>query len=140
MYGNAGDRRDTIHLGRNMMSNILICLVIGLLAGTLSGLIGIGGGIIIVPALVMLIGLSQHMAQGTTLAMLVPPVGIAAAWTYYRAGFVDLRLAVWLCVGFVAGTVLGSRFAVLASEQTLERAFGVALIVVALKMFLLRAN
>jgi len=122
------------------MINILICLLIGLLAGTLSGLIGIGGGIIIVPALVMFIGLSQHMAQGTTLAMLVPPVGIAAAWTYYRAGFVDLPLAVWLCVGFVAGTVLGSRFAVLASEQTLERAFGVALMVVALKMFLFRAH
>ncbi len=122
------------------MAYILICLVIGLVAGTLSGLVGIGGGIIIVPSLVLLLGLSQHMAQGTTLAMLVPPVGFAAAWTYYRAGFVDLRVAGWLCVGFVVGTLLGSRFAVLASEQALERAFGLALIVVAVKLFLFPAH
>ena len=122
------------------MAYILICLVIGLVAATLSGLVGIGGGIIIVPSLVLLLGLSQHMAQGTTLAMLVPPVGFAAAWTYYRAGFVDLRVAGWLCVGFVVGTLLGSRFAVLASEQALERAFGLALIVVAVKLFLFPAH
>ena len=78
------------------MSNILFYLFLGLLAGALSGLIGIGGGIIIVPALVFLFGLSQHHAQGTTLALLVPPIGILAAWTYYKQGDVDLKIAAFI--------------------------------------------
>ena len=68
-------------------------ILLGLVAGILSGLIGIGGGTIIVPALVLFFGISQHMAQGTTLALLVPPIGILAAWTYYRQGYVDLHIA-----------------------------------------------
>lgn len=120
------------------MGNIVACLTIGLVAGILSGLVGIGGGIIIVPALVMIVGLSQHQAQGTTLAMLVPPVGIFAAATYYRAGYVDLRIAAWLCLGFVAGTLVGARLAILATETTLERVFGAALLIVGLKMIFVR--
>lgn len=120
------------------MSNVALCIAIGLVAGSLSGMVGIGGGIVIVPALVVFVGLSQHEAQGTTLAMLVPPVGLVAAWTYYRAGYVDLQLAGWLCLGFVVGTLAGSRLAIVASEVTLERIFGGALLLVGLKMILIR--
>jgi len=66
------------------MDNILLCLILGLIAGIVSGITGIGGGIIILPALIFLFGLSQHQAQGTTLALLVPPIDILAAWTYYK--------------------------------------------------------
>ena len=82
------------------MVQAILYLILGLAAGTLSGLIGIGGGVIIVPALVFLFGLPQHQAQGTTLALLVPPIGILAAWTYYKQGFVDLRLLRWFVWGF----------------------------------------
>jgi uncharacterized membrane protein len=74
-------------------------MLLGLIAGVLSGVNGIGGGVIIVPALVFIFGLSQHMAQGTTLALLVPPIGILAAWTYYREGYVDLKIAALICLG-----------------------------------------
>ncbi|MBX7168825.1 MAG: sulfite exporter TauE/SafE family protein [Pirellulales bacterium] len=120
------------------MTSTGLCVAIGLAAGTLSGLVGIGGGIVMVPALVLLLGLSQHEAQGTTLAMMVPPVGLAAAWTYYRAGYIDLRFAGWLCLGFVVGTLVGSRIAIAVSDVTLERIFGAALLVVGLKMILVR--
>jgi len=69
----------------------------------MSGLIGIGGGIVIVPALVFLFGMSQHLAQGTTLALLVPPVGILAALTYYNQGYVDLKAAGLICAGLLRG-------------------------------------
>lgn len=82
------------------MTSILLHLLLGLVAGTFSGLIGIGGGTIIVPVLVFLFGLSQHQAQGTTLALLVPPIGFFAAWTYYKQGYVDLKIAALICVGF----------------------------------------
>jgi uncharacterized membrane protein YfcA len=120
------------------MTGILPFLLLGLLAGTLSGLIGIGGGVIIVPALVFLFGLSQHQAQGTTLALLVPPIGILAAWTYYRQGYVDLKIAAVVCLGFFFGGLLGARIATSLSNIVLERIFGVALLLIALKMIFAR--
>jgi uncharacterized membrane protein YfcA len=116
------------------MVSISFYLLLGLIAGTFSGLIGIGGGIIIVPALVFLFGLSQHQAQGTTLALLVPPIGILAAWTYYKQGYVDLKIASLICIGFFFGGLLGAKFAIKLSNTTLERVFGVALLLIALKM------
>ena len=118
------------------MVNVLGYLVLGLGAGIFSGLIGVGGGVIIVPALVLLFGLSQHQAQGTTLAMLVPPVGLLAAWTYYREGYVHLPIAGWLCLGFFLGGFLGAKAAAALSDVTLERAFGVALLAISVKMIL----
>jgi len=118
------------------MMSILLYLILGLVAGILSGLIGIGGGTIIVPALVFLFGFSQHLAQGTTLALLVPPIGILAAWTYYRQGFVDLGIAAYICVGFFFGGMLGAKLATGLSNIVLERIFGVALLLIALKMIL----
>lgn len=75
------------------MTTILPYILLGLVAGILSGLIGIGGGIIIIPVLVFIFGFSQHMAQGTTLALLVPPIGILAALMYYKQGYVDVKVA-----------------------------------------------
>ncbi len=118
------------------MVDTLLFLLLGLVAGILSGLIGIGGGIIIVPALVFIFGLTQHQAQGTTLALMVPPIGILAAWTYYQKGFVDLRIAALVCAGFVVGGLLGAKLATNLSNVILEKIFGVALLLIALKMIL----
>jgi uncharacterized membrane protein YfcA len=109
-------------------------MLLGLVAGILSGLIGIGGGTIIVPALVLFFGISQHMAQGTTLALLVPPIGILAAWTYYRQGYVDLHIAGFICVGFFIGGLVGAKIATSLSNIVLERIFGAALLLISLKM------
>lgn len=111
-------------------------LVLGLLSGALSGLIGVGGGIFIVPALVFIFGLSQQQAQGTTLALLVPPIGLLAAWTYYKQGYVDLRIAALICLGFFFGGLLGAKIAVGISSRTLQKVFGSALLVISLKMIL----
>ena len=116
------------------MVNALLYLLLGLVAGVLSGLIGIGGGVMIVPALVFLFGLSQHQAQGTTLALLVPPIGILAAWTYYKQGYVNLEMAAFICLGFFFGSFFGAKVATGVSNIVLERIFGVALLLIALKM------
>lgn len=116
------------------MGNIAGYLILGLLAGVFSGLIGLGGGFLIVPALVFLFGMSQHQAQGTTLAMLVPPIGILAAWTYYQHGFVDVKVAAFIAVGFIVGSAVGARYAIGLSSETLGRVFGVALVLIGLKM------
>ncbi len=115
---------------------IILYLLLGLAAGAVSGLVGIGGGIIVVPALVFLFGFSQHGAQGTTLAMMVPPIGILAAWTYYSQGYVDIKVAGLLCAGFLFGGLLGARLAVTLSNPVLEKVFGAALLVVSLRMLL----
>jgi uncharacterized membrane protein YfcA len=116
------------------VGSVLLYLLLGLAAGVLSGLVGIGGGIIIVPALVLFFGLSQHQAQGTTLALMVPPIGILAAWTYYRHGDVDLRIAALVAAGFFLGGLIGARFATGLSNTVLEKIFGVSLLLVAVKM------
>ncbi len=116
------------------MVSALLYLLLGLAAGALSGLIGIGGGVVIVPALVFLFGLSQHQAQGTTLALLVPPIGILAAWTYYKQGYVNLEMAAFICLGFFFGSFLGAKIATGLSNIVLERILGVALLLIALKM------
>lgn len=116
-----------------MLQPVLL-LVLGLAAGILSGLIGIGGGVIIVPALIFLFGLSQHTAQGTTLAMLVPPIGILGAWMYYRSGYVDLKIAVLVGMGFILGSLFGAMFATRIPNVVLERIFGIAMLGIAVKM------
>jgi uncharacterized protein len=118
------------------MTDILLYILLGLTAGVLSGLIGIGGGVIIVPALVFVFGLSQHQAQGTTLALLVPPIGFLAAWTYYKQGYVDIRIAALIAVGFLVGSLLGAKLSTGLSNVVLEKVFGVALLLIAVKMIL----
>lgn len=118
------------------MVNNALFIVLGLVAGALSGLIGIGGGVIIVPALLFMFGFSQHQAQGTTLALLVPPIGILAAWTYYSHGYVDLKAAGLICMGFLGGSLAGAQLAAHVSNIVLERTFGIALLIIAVKMIL----
>ena len=116
--------------------NIFLYILLGVIAGILSGLIGIGGGIIIVPALVLLFGLSQHSAQGTTLALMVPPIGLLAALAYYKQGFVDLKIAAFVCIGFFIGGLLGAKLAIGIPETILKKMFGAVLLIVSVKMIL----
>jgi uncharacterized protein len=116
--------------------NIVLYLLLGLVAGILSGMLGIGGGIIVVPALVLLFGMSQHTAQGTTLAMMVPPIGLLAAWIYYKHGFVDLKIAAFLCLGFLLGGLLGADVTAAISGTALKKLFGVVMLIVSIKMLL----
>ena len=116
------------------MKSIFAYILLGLVSGSLSGLIGIGGGVLIVPALVFLFGFSQHQAQGTTLAMLVPPIGIFAAWAYYKQGFVDIRVAAFLAVGFIVGSWFSARYVSNVPNELLEKMFGIAIVLIGLKM------
>lgn len=116
--------------------NIILYLSVGLLGGIVSGMLGIGGGVIMIPALAFLFGLSQHQAQGTTLAIMVPPIGLLAAWTYYKAGFIDLKIAAFVCLGFFFGGLLGAKLVVGLPEPVLRKIFGVALLMIAIKMIL----
>ncbi|MEO6902314.1 MAG: sulfite exporter TauE/SafE family protein [Bacteroidia bacterium] len=118
------------------MTIIIILLCIGLLAGILSGLIGIGGGIIIVPALVYFLGSSQHQAQGTSLAVLLLPVGILAVYAYYKAGYVNLQWAGIMAIGFVFGGFIGSKISIGIDEQVLKKIFAMILVLIAIKILL----
>lgn len=111
-------------------------VVLGLVVGVLAGALGIGGAVFIVPALVYLFGWEQHMAQGTTLAMLIPPIGILAAWRYYQAGHVDIKIALLMCVGFFIGGYFGGMIANQLPAMTLRKIFGGALLLISLRMIL----
>lgn len=115
---------------------ILIILLIGVLAGIFSGFIGIGGGLVIVPALVLLLGMTQHTAQGTSLAMMLPPIGILAVYNYHKEGMVDMRVAAILCISFVIGSYFGSKFAISLPELTIKRFFGLIIILAGIKLIL----
>jgi len=114
----------------------LLFILLGLVAGGVSGIVGIGGGVIIVPALVLLFGFTQKTAQGTTLALLVPPVGILAAYTYYKHGNVNLGAAGFIIIGFVLGSLLGARYVAHLSNATVVRIFGVFLLLLAVEMII----
>lgn len=118
----------------------LLYVVLGLLAGILSGLIGIGGGVMIVPSLIFWFGFSQQEAQGTTLGLLVPPIGILAAWTYYQQGYVNLKVAALICLGFVVGGFLGAKVAVVLPSEILKKIFGVVLLLISIKMIFGNSN
>ncbi len=116
------------------MWHIIGYIGIGLAAGIFSGLLGIGGGVVVVAALVFFLGFSQHMAQGTSLAMLIPPIGILAVWTYFKQGYVDIKVAAFLCVGFVLGGLLGAKIAIGLPKEVLTKVFGAGLLLIAIKM------
>lgn len=103
---------------------------LGLTAGTLSGLFGIGGGIILIPALVFLAGLTQHEAQGTTLAIMLLPIGLLAVMRYYHSGHVHFYIAAFICIGFLIGGLLGANIAVALPNLALRKAFGIFLAVI----------
>ena len=119
------------------ITTILGLLLIGLLSGLISSMVGIGGGTVIVPALVLMFAMSQKMAQGTSLAMLLPPIGVLAVINYYKAGYVDFKIAAILCVSFIVGSYFGSRYALNLPEATLKKIFGVFLMVLGMKYLFL---
>ncbi len=110
------------------MTAIVPYILLGLAAGAASGFLGIGGGLLLVPAMTLLFGFTQHQAQGTSLAVLILPVGLLAVRTYYRAGHVNVKIAAFICLGFIFGALAGSRAAVGVSSDVLRRVFGAFLI------------
>jgi uncharacterized membrane protein YfcA len=117
-------------------SMLLILIVIGIVTGVMAGMLGIGGAIIMIPALVYFLGVSQHMAQGTSLAVMLPPIGIIAAYNYYKAGEVNIKFAIILAACFLIGSYFGSRLALTLPQTALKKIFGVLLLLVAAKMLL----
>ena len=116
------------------ITTILFLIVIGLLARMLSGIVGIGGGLLMIPMLIFFLGLSQHAAQGTSLAVMLPPIGILAAMNYYKAGFVEWKFALIIATTFIIGGYFGAKFAVGVSPTVLKKIFGAVLLVAAIKM------
>lgn len=118
------------------MTTIVILLCIGLLAGILSGMVGVGGGIIIVPALVYFMAMNQHEAQGTSLAVLLLPVGILAVYNYYKAGYVDVRSTLIIATTFVIGGFIGSKISIGLDQNMVKKIFGIFLLLIGIKMVL----
>ena len=116
------------------IQTIIALVLIGLAAGALSGLVGVGGGIVIVPALVYLLSFSQKDAQGTSLGILLLPVGILAVMQYYKQGHVDVRVVVIVSLAFIVGGLFGSKLALTLNEITVKRIFAVFMLVMAIKM------
>jgi len=115
-------------------SVLLLLIVIGIITGFMAGMLGIGGAIIMIPALVFFLGLTQQMAQGTSLAVMLPPIGIIAAYNYYKAGQVNLTFAMILAATFLIGSYFGSKLAINIPQPVLKKIFGVLLLLVAVKM------
>jgi len=116
------------------LTTIIILVLIGLMAGVFGGLFGIGGAVIMIPALVYFLGVDQHMAQGTSLAVLLPPIGLFAAWNYYKEGQVNIWFAVIIAISFMVGGYFGSKLALNLPEQLMKKIFAVFLILIAIKL------
>lgn len=113
---------------------IIILLLVGLAAGMLSGLVGVGGGIIIVPCLVYFLAFSQKMAQGTSLGILLLPIGILGAFQFYKQGYIDVKVVAIISVAFIFGSYFGSKIALSLSQENVKKIFAVLMLLVAVKM------
>ena len=116
------------------LTTIVILVVIGIMAGVFGGIFGVGGAIVMIPAMVYFLGVDQHTAQGTSLAVMLPPIGLFAAYNYYKAGQVNIWYALIIAVSFMIGGYFGSKIALNLPEQLMKKIFAVFLILVALKM------
>ncbi|MBW0178115.1 sulfite exporter TauE/SafE family protein [Sediminibacterium sp.] len=115
-------------------TTIILLIIIGLAAGFLSGLVGIGGGIIIVPALVLLLGFTQKQAQGTSLGIMLLPIGILAVIQYYKQGYINVNYVLIVALAFVAGGFLGSKLSLSLSDERMKKVFAVILFIISVKM------
>ena len=115
-------------------TTIILLILIGLAAGFLSGLVGIGGGIIIVPALVLLLGFTQKQAQGTSLGIMLLPIGILAVMQYYKQGYINVNYVLIVALAFVVGGFLGSKLALSLSDERMKKVFAVILFLISIKM------
>ncbi len=122
------------------VSTILVLIIIGLIAGIFSGLIGIGGALIIIPALILFLHMDQYSAQGTSLAIMLPPIGLMAAFNYYKAGALNLKYAMVIAAAFFVGGYLGSRFALSIPVEILRKIFALVLIVIAIRMLWMKTG
>jgi len=116
------------------LTTIIILVIIGLMAGVFGGMFGVGGAIIMIPALVYFLGVDQHTAQGTSVAIMLPPIGLFAAYNYYKAGHVNIWYAVIIAFAFMVGGYFGSKIAITLPENLMKKIFGILLILVALRM------
>lgn len=116
------------------MNEMIILLSVGLIAGILSGMVGIGGGIVIVPALVYFLGYNQLQAQGTVLFMFLLPIGILGVYNYYSAGHIEWKTAFIMASTFVVGSFLGSKISIGLEQETVKKVFGVIIFFISLKM------
>ena len=112
----------------------IILITIGLVSGVISGVLGIGGAVIMIPALVYFCNLTQHQAQGTTLALMLPPISLLAVMAYHKQGHIDLRIAALVCLGFFFGSYFGGKIAVVSQPEALKKVFAVGLLLISLKM------
>ena len=117
------------------MTTILLLIIIGLVAGTLGGMVGLGGGIILIPALILIMKLDQQTAQGTSIAVMLPPIGLFAVYNYYKAGYVNMKYAFVIAMAFMVGGYFGSSLALKLSPDVMRKVFSVVLLVIAIKMF-----
>lgn len=117
------------------MYETTVLLIIGLLAGIISGVLGIGGGIIIIPMLVEFLGYSQKQAQGTSLGLLLPPIGLLAVINYYNAGLVNLKAVGLMIITFIIGSYVSSKFAISLPDNILKKFFAVFLLLYSMKLF-----
>ncbi len=116
------------------IGTLILLISIGMFAGVVSGMTGIGGGLVVIPVLVFILGFSQHAAQGTSIFFMLPPIGILAAYNYYKAGYVNVKYALILSAAFIIGGYLGSKISIGLAEETIKKIFGIVLLIIALKM------
>lgn len=113
---------------------VLVLLLIGVAAGFASGFVGVGGGIIIVPALVFFLGYSQHMAQGTSLALMLPPIGLLGFYNYYKSGNANISAALLIAAAFVIGAYFGSKVSLSLDQSIVKKVFGGVMMLAAAKL------
>jgi len=116
------------------ISTFIVLIIIGLMAGILSGFIGVGGGIVMIPLLILFLGLTQFQAQGTALVAMLPPIGILAAFNYFKSGYVKWEYAVIIALTFVIGGYFGSKLSLSLNPSTVKRVFGIVMLIAGVKM------
>lgn len=117
------------------VNTFLILILIGLTGGVLSGMIGIGGGVVMIPMMLMMLAMDQKTAQGTSIAIMLPPIGILAVYNYYKAGYVNMKYAVIIAAAFIIGGFFGSKLALALPTEMVKKIFAVLIAAIAVKMF-----